>query len=87
MITTFASGEPVYSILSWQSAGSWCLALFMLILAAAFFTIWYFLTKFKLRKMELSNDSDDYSILKENDVAEEGTVNMNNDHFEKSDRI
>ena len=37
--------------------------------------------------MELSNDSDDYSILKENDVAEEGTVNMNNDHFEKSDRI
>lgn len=50
---TYGTGTPVYDPISWDSFGSWCIGLAMLPLCALFYCMWYFLTKFKFRKMQM----------------------------------
>lgn len=61
LTVTYARGKPVYPPMSWDSFGSVCFALVMFPLAIGFYFAFYFLTKFKFRKMEM-HDSIKYNV-------------------------
>ena len=48
---TFVSGTPVYPPLSWDSVTSIALGMLVFVFAFGFYTMWYFLTKCKFRRI------------------------------------
>jgi hypothetical protein len=54
---TEASGNPVYSPMSWDSLGSWLIGLSMLPLAIGVYLGLYFLTKWKFKKLKMENNN------------------------------
>ena len=53
LTVTYVTGVPVYEPMSWDSVGSWFLALAMIPLAALYWVGLYYLTRWKFRKMEM----------------------------------
>ena len=54
---TKVSGKAVYGPLSWDSLLSWCLGLGLLPFAFGVYTGWYFLSKWKFRKLKMETNT------------------------------